>query len=133
MYFFVSKLAPLQKLISQLDTHFYYHTSTMDDNANKKKARKVDSSNDVDFDPQQEGEIPYPFTIEDKRVKNGSYCLAYAALLKASFVKPCFVHQIYCFITNGQSKTFFDSYILYLITKIYGQLLQNNLDAYTLY
>jgi dolichyl-phosphate-mannose--protein O-mannosyl transferase len=35
-------------------THLDYHTSTMDDNTNKKKAHKVDSSNDVDPDPQQE-------------------------------------------------------------------------------
>jgi hypothetical protein len=33
----------------------------MDDNANKKKAHKVDSSKDFDPDPEQEGEIPYPF------------------------------------------------------------------------
>jgi hypothetical protein len=42
----------------------------MNDNVNKKKAHKVDSSNDVDPDLQQEGEIPYPFNMEDNRVKN---------------------------------------------------------------
>jgi hypothetical protein len=41
----------------------------MDDNANKKKAHKFDSSNDVDPDPEQEGELPHPSTMEDKRAK----------------------------------------------------------------
>jgi hypothetical protein len=50
----------------------------MDDNANKKKANKVDSSNDVDSDPQQEGEIPYPFNMEDKRVNK--WILIYSML-----------------------------------------------------
>jgi hypothetical protein len=40
---------------------------TMDDNTNKKQAHKV-NSNDVNPDPEQEGEIPDP-VIEDKRVK----------------------------------------------------------------
>jgi hypothetical protein len=63
----------------------------MDDNTNKKKACKVDSSNNVDLDLQQEGEIPYLFNMEDKRVKNGFLfivCSMYATLLKASFMKP---------------------------------------------
>jgi hypothetical protein len=45
----------------------------MDDNTNKKKTHKVDSSNAVDPDPQQEWEMPYPFNKEDKRVKMDSY------------------------------------------------------------
>ena len=63
----------------------------MDDNANKKKACKVDSSNDVNPDSEQEGELLHPLNMEDERVKNGflfKVCSAYAALLKASFVKP---------------------------------------------
>jgi uncharacterized membrane protein len=40
-------------------THLYYH-NTMDDNANKKQAHKVDSSNDVDPDLEQEEEFPPP-------------------------------------------------------------------------
>jgi hypothetical protein len=40
----------------------------MDDNV-KKKAHKVDSSIAVDPDPEKEGELPHPFTMEDKRVK----------------------------------------------------------------
>jgi hypothetical protein len=49
----------------------------MDDNVNKKKAHKVDSSIDVDSDPEQEGELPHPFTMEDKRVKRRIhiYCM----------------------------------------------------------
>jgi hypothetical protein len=41
----------------------------MDDNTKKKQALKVDFSNDVNPDPEQEGEIPDPFNMEDKRVK----------------------------------------------------------------
>jgi hypothetical protein len=36
---------------------------------NKKKAHKVDSSNDVDPNPEQEGELPHPFYMQDERVK----------------------------------------------------------------
>jgi hypothetical protein len=49
-------------------THLYCHT-TMDDNMNKKKTHKVDSSNGVDPDLEQEGELPHPFTMEDEREK----------------------------------------------------------------
>jgi hypothetical protein len=45
----------------------------MDDNVNKKKAHKVDSSNDVEPDPEQEGKLPHPFTMEDKRVKRWTH------------------------------------------------------------
>lgn len=63
----------------------------MDDNTNRKKAQMVDSSNDVNPDPQQEGETPYPFNMEDKRAKEWILIysmLGIATLLKASFVKP---------------------------------------------
>jgi hypothetical protein len=62
-------IAPLAKINFKIRyTHLYCHT-TMDDNTNKKKAHKVDSSNDADPDPEQEGQLPHPFTMEDKRVK----------------------------------------------------------------
>jgi hypothetical protein len=82
----------LEKSISQLDTHTFitipapWMTTQI-----RRRPATIDSSNDVDPDPQQEGEIPYPFNMEDKRVKKGFLfivCLAFAALLKAIFMKP---------------------------------------------
>jgi hypothetical protein len=76
-------IGPLAKINFTIRyTHLYCHT-TMDDNANKKKADKVDSSNDVDPDPEQEGELPHPFTMEDEWVKRWIHiilCLAYTTL-----------------------------------------------------
>jgi hypothetical protein len=54
----------------------------MDDKVNK-KACKVDSSNDVNPDPQQEGEIPYPFNMYGEREKMDSYW-SYAWLFPSS-------------------------------------------------
>jgi phage terminase large subunit len=55
-YIFLSQSAPIAKINFTIwDTHHYYHTSTMDDNVNEKKAHKVDSINHVDPDLQQEG------------------------------------------------------------------------------
>jgi hypothetical protein len=69
----------------------------MDDKVNK-KACKVDSSNDVNPDPQQEGEIPYPFNMYGKRVKNGFLlviCLAFTILLMGSVMKPLSNHNAF--------------------------------------
>ncbi len=87
----------------------------MDDNANKKQACKVDSSNDVNPDPEKEGEIPEPFNMKDERVKKGFLfvvcSVAFPILLIASFVKalsiaihssqtdmwePCLALQLCC-------------------------------------
>jgi hypothetical protein len=59
-------LAPLQKSILQLDTHTFITIPApwMTMRTRSKKARKVDSSNDVNPDLQQEGEIPYLFNME---------------------------------------------------------------------
>jgi hypothetical protein len=48
---------------------------TMDDNTNKKQAHKV-NSNDINLDhEQEEGEIPDPVIEDQRRVKNGCWCI----------------------------------------------------------
>jgi hypothetical protein len=50
-------------------THLYYHTSTMDDKANKKKAARLIPPMMLTLTHNREGEILYAFNMEDKRVK----------------------------------------------------------------
>jgi hypothetical protein len=81
------QLAPIAKInfIIRYSTHLYYHTTTMDDNANKMKAERLIPAMMLTLTHKQhEGEFPYHFNMDDKRVKHGFLlvvCSAFPILL----------------------------------------------------
>jgi hypothetical protein len=80
-------IGPIAKINFTINyTHLYYLSGTMDDNAKKKKAARLIPAMILTLTHNQEGEILYPFNMEDKIFF--IVCLVHTALLKANFMMP---------------------------------------------